>query len=251
MLLSLAGEHDGTLAADSAGSLELPLDGDVVVLELAYRDAGSRTPKTVVAVHADGSVVVPDADGAGDMHGRLAPTQLTSLLQEIVEEASVFELESDQIQQEVRDAADRSGRPWRVSDPALMLIRIRLRTREHEVRCPSVEIWHERFPGVESVARLCGVRRRLENVRAIVQVGGWDNAEELSELVNQELRRAFPEATPVTTSDLLMVRGRSPELRYVQFVTPPSTTGGQALMISVFEFPNQPARVRIVPLSGS
>jgi hypothetical protein len=238
-------------AADAANGPELPEDGSVAVLELAYQDAGRQTPETVVAVHADGSVIVRDPDGVGDQHGLMTEAQLVGLLHEIVDEASMFDLDSGRIQQDVRRAAERSGRPWRVSNPGVVLVRVRLRDRQHEVRCPAAEIWHERFPGVESITRLCRIRRRLENVRAIIQAGGWDHADKLSELVNRELKRAHPEARRVTPADLSMVRGRLPGPRFVQFVSSRSTSDGETLMISVIEFPNQPVRVTIAPLSGS
>lgn len=246
--LSVAGRSG---ASDAADGLELPDDGNVVVLELAYQDGGRGTPETAVAVHADGSIVVPDPDGTGEQHGRMTEAQLVRLLDDIVEDASVFDLDSAHIEQDVREAAAESGRPWRVTNPGVMLVRVRLRDRQHEVRCPAAEIWHERFPDVDSVARLCTIRRRLENVRAIVQAGGWDDAEKLSELANRELLRMHPDATPVTSEHLSMVRGRPPGPRFVQFVTAPSTSDGQTLMISVFEFPDQPLRVTIAPLTGS
>lgn len=250
-LLDLAGGNGWIAAADTVDGLELPSGADSIVLELAYRDAIDRRPETVVAVYADGSVVVPAADGTGETRGRLTRAQMSNLLHEIVTESSLLELESEPIMREVREAADRSGREWRVSDAAEMVVRVRLKNHSHEIRCPSVEIWHERFPDVESLAQLCIVRRRLENVRAIVQVGGWEQAAGLSEVANQELLRAFPDATPVNASNLTMVRGRASGMRYVQFVTAAAAANREPLMISVFEFPNQPARVRIAPFSGS
>ena len=251
VLLDLAGGNGRIAAADTVSGLELPTGTNPVVLELAYREPANRLPETVVAIYADGSVVVPNADGMDDTRGQLTRSQMSDVLHEIVTESSLFELESESIVREVRAAADRSGREWRISDAAELIVRVRLKNRTHEIRCPSVEIWHERFPDVESVTQLCTVRRRLENVRAIVQVGGWEHATGLSEVANLELLRVFPDATPVTASHLTMVRGRASGMRYVQFVTAATAADREPLMISVFEFPNQPTRVRIAPFSGS
>jgi hypothetical protein len=251
VLLGLLGGARRTLAAETGDHWPLPSDAEAVVLELAYQDAAGRRPAAVVTVQADGSVVAANGDESGELRGHLTQEQMTDLLREIIEESCVFELESGAVLRDVQDAANRTGRPWRAGDGGTMRVRVRLRDREHEVRCPSVEVLHERFPDVESLRRLCSIRRRLENVRAIVQVGGWENAEALSEQANRELLRSFPEATPVTARDLAMVRGHAPEMRYVQFVSRRSTSTGDPLIISMFEFSNQPAQITIAPLSGS
>lgn len=251
VLFSLLGGAHAMTAADTGERWPLPTDGGAVVLELTYQDAPRHALVPVVTVHADGSVVAANGEESAEVQGRLTREQLTELLREVIEESSVFELESGAVLRDVQNAANRSGRPWRTGAAGTMRVRVRLRDREHEVRCPSVEILHERFPDVESLAQLCAIRRRLENVRAIVQVGGWEQAEELSKQANRELLRAFPEAAPVTARDLTMVRGSSPEMRYVQFVSQRSTPAADPLIISMFEFSNQPARITIAPLSGS
>jgi hypothetical protein len=241
-------------AADRAGATSaLPDDPQAIVLELTFDDPSGSTPASpAVQVRADGRIIVPAGAGSGRaQYGELAAEELQQLLREVVETQQLLKFDSDAIAAAVEQAGRGSGRDWRIQDAATTVIRVRLKDIEHEVRCNAAELLLERFPEVEDLARLCAVQRRLQNVRAVVEVGGDEEAQRLAKLATDELRQGSTTGPEVTSRDLLHVRSSGDGLRQVQFrieSTPGKAGAGEVIMISIFESPEGPPRVSVTTL---
>lgn len=231
----------------------LPDDPQAIVLELTFEDATIAGPAApAVQIRGDGRVIVPaSTNGGRTQYGELSPGELQQLLREIVEQQQFLKCDGDAIAAAVELAGIRSGRDWRIQNAATTVIRLRLKNAEHEVRCNAAELLHERFPEVNDLARLCAVQRRLQNVKAVVEVGGPEEAQRLADLATDELRQDAATGPEVASRDLLHVRSSGDGLRQVQFrIESMPENGGEAeiIMISVFESPESPPRVSVTIL---
>jgi hypothetical protein len=232
---------------------DLPDDPQTIVLALTFEEATDAAPATpAVQVRADGRVIVPAGAGGGRaLYGKLTAEELQQLLREIVETQQFLQCDSDVIATAVERAGRRSGRDWRIQNAATTVIRLQLEDTEHKVRGNAAELLLERFPEVDDLARLCAVQRRLQNVRAVVEAGGAEEAQRLAELATDELRQGSVTGPEVTSRDLLHVRDSGDGLRQVQFrleSTPEDGGAAEIIMISIFESPEAPPRISVTTL---
>jgi hypothetical protein len=253
VLLLLCGCAGAAADDHPATTYPLPDDPETIVLELALDDSAGAAPASpAVQIRADGRVVVPAGSGSGRaLYGELTADQLQLLLREIVETQQFLECDSDDVAAAIEQAGRRSGRDWRIQNAAATVIRLRLKDTEHEVRCNAAELLLERFPEVDGLARLCAVQRRLQNVRALVEVGGEEEGQRLAALATDELRQGAATGPEVTSRDLLHVRSSGDGLRQVQFrMESVPENGGEAeiIMITIFESPEAPPRVSVTTL---
>jgi hypothetical protein len=104
----------------------------------------------------------------------------------------------------------------------------------------------ERFPGIPELEDLFAVQQRLQNVKAVVQVGGPAEAQRLARLANRRLA-AEPAAGELSMRDLQLVRDSGDGLRYVQFYrSGREQRDGAALLVSVVETPHAPPGVSVM-----
>ena len=237
--------------ADSAYAL--PDDPEAIVLELTFEESSTTAPATpAVQIRADGRVIVPaSSTGGRAQYGELTADELQDLLGEIMETQQFLKCDSDAIAAAIEQAGRQSRRDWRIQNAATSVIHVRLKDAEHEVRCNAAELLHERFPDVDDLARLCDVQRRLQNVKAVVEVGGAEEAQRLADLATDELRQSAANGPDVASRDLLYVRDSGDGLRQVQFrieSTPESGGEAEVIMVSIFESPESPPRVSVTTL---
>jgi hypothetical protein len=219
---------------------------------LAAADRAGAPPAVAVSILADGTVLVPDPqDAARSLRGRLSPEELQALLSEVVDTQRLLECDTEALSRSLQNASRQTGLAWRIPLADTTVIRVRRHGRRHEVRCPAAELLEERFPGVEDLRRLCRVQRRLQNIRLVVLVGGPREAERLTAMANQELRRRGVDGVELTPSDLQQVLGDGDGFRFVQFQrceTESPQEGEAQCLVSITETPDGPPRVSVTPL---
>jgi hypothetical protein len=233
-------------------------DGQPPILELSFIEAdrlNQSVPRIVVSIHADGTVLIPDAaDDAPPLRGRLSRERLSKLLDDVIETDRILDCETRRIEEALTRESRRTGLAWRVPGAAATLITVRWQGRTHDVRCPAAELLEARFSTIDELHRLCAVQRRLQNVKCLVQAGGVDAAERLAALANRELRSRSERPLSVTVDDLQLVRSSGDGLRYAQFVVSGNAAEGDARplqMVSVMESPGANPRVSVTSIPPS
>jgi hypothetical protein len=218
----------------------------------AATDHAGAPTAVAVSILADGTVLVPDPQNAGrPLRGRLSPEELRTLLSEVVDTQRILECDTETLSRSLQNASRQTGLAWRVPLADTTVIRVRHHGQRHEVRCPAAELLEERFPGVEDLRRLCRVQRRLQNIRLVVLVGGPREAERLTVIANQELRRRGVAGVELTSSDLQQVLGGGDGFRFVQFQRCEAKAphkGETQCLVSITETPDGPPRVSVTPL---
>lgn len=240
-------------AQDAEAVLALPADPQTIVMELAFEEPENAGVAERVTIRADGEIALTGGTlQSKSVTGRLTAEDLQSLLQEVVHTSRILDCETEAIAAAVEREGRRSGRDWRIRNAATTVIRIRLKDVEHEIRCPAAELLVERFPGIDQLERLCTVQRRLQNVRAVTEVGGAEEAERLAKIAAAEWSSDSGMAQQVSSRELLHVRDAGDGLRQVQFRIdpPPAEDGsiGESVVITIFETPKTLPRVSITPL---
>jgi hypothetical protein len=240
---------------EAAGPDKAPAD-DAPILELAFvraaTDRAGAPPAVAVSILTDGTVLVPDPQDPGrPLRGRLSPEELQALLSEVVDTQRIFECDTEALSRSLQNASRQTGLAWRVPLADTTVIRVRHDGQEHEVRCLAAELLEERFPGVDDLRRLCRVQRRLQNIGLVVLVGGPREAERLTAVANQELRRRGVAGVELTSSDLQQVLGGGDGFRFVQFqrCEPQAPHEGETqCLVSITETPDGPPRVSVTTL---
>lgn len=242
------------VAADS--SWALPDDPRTVVIEL--RVAEQRPLSSTVAAHTrvlriqrSGDVVLRDSGAKADIGGSLTESELHDLLKDIIDHQRMLELHTNLLAQRLSAEAGRTGKDWRVRNAPVVSVRIALAGQTHSFDCPTPELLRTRFPEMQELTRVCAILHRLQNVAAVAQVGGLEEAERLAALAMAELKRQNGPDVRITPRDLLHVRGEAGDLRQVQFVVDPELSGqqGSPLHISVMESSGAAPRVSMTPVT--
>ncbi|SFJ37373.1 hypothetical protein [Planctomicrobium piriforme] len=225
--------------------IALPDDPSAAVVELWYVQNG-QLKEPEVAVFASGRVRVNVGDGS--LWGDLTPAELQSLLTDLLNRDGIAALRTEAIQTEIEAASTRTGLSCVIDQSGDTIIRIRTATTVYRVDGHAVGLLAARFPEVASLQQLYAAQRRLENVRAVVMVGGPAAAERLAKLAQSQIQVNHSEHLEVTPQNLSMVRSLADGTRFCQFLIPcvredrPSDR-----VISVFECPGEAPRVSVLP----
>lgn len=237
-------------AGPPGASVALPANPRAAVIELEFegqsRVAVSRA--AFLRIEADGMVHAPDPSGAArTIVGRLSSDELQALLRELIVTDGLFTLQSRELLTAIEDQGRRTRLEWRIADADTTVLRVVLADRSHEVRCAGVSLLCERFPKLASLQQLGAAQRRLQNIAAVVQVGGHEEAERLAKLATRELRSQDERAPLVTPRDLTFVRASRDGLRYAQFDASARWNGAESehLIVSVVETPREAPRISV------
>lgn len=231
-----------TIACAGDPQLELPLDPRQAVIEFSYVD-GQQPPQLEVAVFANGRIWV--RVGEGSIWGEMSAAEVQGLVRELLETHCLAETTTDLVQSRLEQASRSTGLTCRVANAGDTLVRIQTKDREYVCRGHAVGLLSHRFPQVECVQKLAAAQRRLENVRAVVLVGGRENAERLAGLARRQVESEFGESVAVSCEHLATVRSFADGGRYCQFILP--SPGRPDRIVSLFESPGEAPRVSVVP----
>ncbi len=204
-----------TLPTLAGHAVELPDDPNAVVLSMDFR--GGRVPRIsddpTVSIFADGRVAMPRIYAHDRSYAdRISISELRELLRFTLEEVRF--LDYDEAVVAARRAAIPGEAQW-------------IHAPHHE----STEIALA-LPGVAKTVRYVGLsprpklaetqafvalRERIEQIMAIAQLGGREEAREWVALANQKLAIEAPDAAPLTLTDLISGTIRTDGSLFVQF----------------------------------
>jgi len=242
-------------AADSEWSL--PTNPDTLVLELRITETGPNSgervpPATLLQIARNGRFVGVDSVTQAEVAGRLGESELRNLVSQIVDQQRIRELRTDDLVKRLSAESARLGKEWRVRNASVVRVRVWLAAGVHTFECPCPELLRTRFPEMKELVRVCSILHRLQNIAAVAQAGGPEEAKRLAALANAELKRQNGSPVQVTSGDLTCVRGKAGDLRQMQFVIDPELNGeqGRAVHISLMESPSAAPRVSLTTVAS-
>jgi len=116
------------------------------------------------------------------------------------------------------------------------------RLLEIDSRCPAVGLLSRRFSQVRDLQDLAAIQARLQNIVAISEVGGFQEAERLAQEGTAQLQQDQPRAAPFTVRELAMVRSLPDGAQFVQFYR---DSAPQPTIVAVTRFPESTRRVSV------
>lgn len=231
--------------ASATDSISLPQDPAVPVVELWYIDHGQvRSPE--IAIFASGRVQV--RLGEGMLWGEMKRDQVTALVGALLTSDHLASITTSQIDQAIATESIRTGLSAEIHGAADTIIRIRTSAGMYRVDGHAVGVLSNRFPAVECLQSLYSAQCRLENVRAVVMVGGVPSAERLARLAQAQLQAEMGEQVTVGLENLSCVHSLTDGTRCCQFLVPaPPGSDAAPRIISLFESPGEAPRVSVLP----
>lgn len=196
------------LLAGAAFAVDLPKDPKAVVL--SYEEVGGYGPVRTrkgpfLSVLADGTVrVLPLQKGAKDLELKLTGAELQELMRFVVEKHRFFEFD----EKKTLAAMGRKGAI--IMDASSTVIAVKTKDKAKQARFYALTWAARQHPKVRALQDLDAIGQRLVNLMAVVRAGGWKKAAAYLALANAELRKAHPQAKPLTAGDLVWT-GRHPD----------------------------------------
>lgn len=223
----------------------LPADPSVPVVELWYVEGGQlRSPE--ITVFAGGRVQV--RVGEGTLWGELSPEQVQDLVRKLLTCDQLAHLRTEGIDRELAVQSQRTGLSREIQGAADTIIRVRTALGTYRVDGHAVGLLCTRFPEAQGLQHLYSAQRRLENLRAIVMVGGVPAAERLARMAEARLLAESGEAIQVSKENLTCVHSLNDGTRCLQFVVPaPQGSQTAPRIVSLFESPGESPRVSVLP----
>ncbi len=229
--------------ADEA--IALPTDPGTPVVELWYVDRGVlREPE--VAIFASGRVRISVGNGA--LWGELDQEIIRNLVSSLLLKDGLKSLRTEAVQAELESESARTGLSCSIKEAGDTIIRVHTATGVYRIDGHAVGLLATRFPNCQSVQRLYSAQSRLENIRAIIMVGGPDAALRLAKVAQLQIQTTHGETINVTPENLVNVRSLADGTRFCQFVVQDqSRPAVSPRVISVFESPGEIPRVSVLP----
>jgi RNA polymerase sigma factor (sigma-70 family) len=161
---------EGDATKDQKKDILLPKDPKAVVIyfDLRHGNAVEADRPPVLAIHADGKVVITDPTGAAkNVEGKLTAKELQDLMRFVVVDRKFYASSNNDVQtalmNAVRDAGLAFANGIDLRAPVTHLS-IYTRDKDQEVSCPSLEFCAGRYPKCESVVRLFQIQERLDKL---------------------------------------------------------------------------------------
>lgn len=231
----------------SAGPVELPEDPAVPVAELWYVQGGQLS-EPEVAVFANGRVRVSVGDGS--LWGELPPQLVQTLVSSLLDQDGLRSLTTTQMQAEIHAASQKMGLSCQIEHAGDTIIRVQTRDGSYRVDGHAVGLLSTRFPDVVCLQHYYAAQNRLENIRAIVMVGGPEAAENIAKLARSQIQRVQGEQIEIHVGHLAIVRAMADGSRYCQFQIPasgPVPRPHSPRIISIIEAPGEVPQVSVLP----
>lgn len=182
------------------------------LVRLEFVDAvrgGGQEVRLCVSIDDGGVVQWCEPGETQPRRGEIGDEQQAELLQEIVENLDIDSLETDTIWTEIVAEGRRTGLSPHIEGAGATRITVMAPDTDGAVvvECPACRLLATRYPSVESLQRFARCQCRLENLRAIMQVGGFDESRRLTDLANVWLTEQGHAGNPLTCRELCFVRG--------------------------------------------
>jgi len=175
-----------------AAPIALPADPQAIVLLWDSQrgdDLPRRGAEPLLTIRADGTAVVTDPYGPGKtIQTRLTATQLNDLLRFAIQKQQFFQLDERQL-----------GIPETKAGRLATMLQIQADGQERALRCTDLA---RQAQQTEAAQHLLAVQHRLERLITWIHAGEEPGVTAALRLANDRLRQEFPEAPPLTASDL-------------------------------------------------
>ncbi|WP_437224393.1 hypothetical protein SH661x_003611 [Planctomicrobium sp. SH661] len=235
----------GNVSVQGADAIALPEDPSVPVAELWYVQDGLLGPPEV-AIFANGRVQV--RVGQGSLWGDLSREQLESLINCLLKRDHLSELNSAELENAIKAESIRTGLSSDIRGAADTIIRVRTAKAVYRVDGHAVGLLCTRFPNIEGLQDLYAAQRRMENIRAVIMVGGAPAAERLAQVAQSKLLSESGERIAVGSENLSCVHSLTDGTLCCQFVVPSQdSVDAPPRIISLFESPGEAPRVSVLP----
>lgn len=179
--------------------------------------------RPVITIDDDGLVRWSES-GLGEEHqARISDEHKTAVLGELVEALQLDEIDSREMWEEIVSEGSRTGLSPQIPGAGITRITVRLPEADEQsenevvVECPACHLLATRYPEVESLQRFARCQAVLENLRAVMQLGGFDEAERLTEQANAFLQLQGRDDQPLTHRELSFVRRLPDGAKFVTF----------------------------------
>lgn len=210
-----------TLAEDKAKkTYKLPKDPKATVISFDFK--GGFTPRRLKAepalsILADGTVQMPDRFGfSKDVSGKISQKELQALLRFAIEENKFFSFDAAKVKEKVKKAS--VGRPIaRVADAPSSVIEIKLAGKSHKASYYALGLAANQFKTVAELQQLFAIQKRLNVLMNLTRLGGEKGLKAALKHANDELKKKYPKAKPLTADDLRSVNIRKDGKKTVSF----------------------------------
>ncbi len=176
------------------------------------RGAG-HVARPCVSVDDAGVVRWNEAGEVEPRQAAISDEQQAELMRELVESLDIGSLDSDEMWREIVAEGLRVGLSPNIEGAGITRITVSLSDAadpsrgEVVVECPACQLLATRYPAVESLQRFAKCQTLLENLRAVMQLGGFEESQRLTELANAHLAGLGHAGEPLCCRDLRFVRG--------------------------------------------
>lgn len=190
---------------------------------LDARDGAGFVVSTVISIESDGLVRWSEPGLAETRQARIDVEHKNAVIEELVESLRIDEIDSEEMWDEIVREGGRTGLSPRIQGAATTRIFVKLPAGDSEeeseivVECPACHLLATRYPEVESLQRFAQCQVVLENLRAVMQVGGFDESQHLAEQANDYLGSLGVVRDPLTCRDLRFVRSLPGGARFATF----------------------------------
>lgn len=213
------------------------------LLRLTFVEPGRAPHPTPALEMTDlGAIRIDRGDGTLVEAPPLPRAELSRLIGEIVRTHRLLEIDSRSLAFQLDEVSRATGLSAQIPGAAATVVEFTWEGRSHRVECPAVGLLSRRFPQVRDLQDLAAVQGRLQNLVAISQVGGLQEAERLAREGTVQLQHDQPRATPLTVRDLAMVRTLPDGAQFVQFYR---DTTPQPTIVGMTRFPESARRVSV------
>lgn len=192
----------------------LPQEKDAVVIRFDVL-GGLTVPRIsaepIMSILADGRVKIPACyKGQKPFEGKISPAELQELLRFAIDQQKFFEHDIKKIEEKLAKRENVIPPP---TDSVTTTIRIHAGGREHEA---SYSGYNPRTDP-EEFKRLAALHQRLEQVKAVVQMGGKEKIAEYLKDANARLKESYPEVSPLGLEHFTQAAQRNDGSRSVEF----------------------------------
>lgn len=216
------------------------------LLRLTFVEPGPQGPQAAppatLEVTGEGLVRIGSSDGSMTDAPPLPRAELSRFVDEIIRTHRLLEIDSRSLAFQIDEAGRSTGLSSQIPGAAATVVEFAWEGRLHRVECPAVGLLSRRFPQVRDLQDLAAIQARLQNLVAISQVGGLQQAEQLAQEGTAQLQQEQPRAAPFTVRELAMVRTLPDGAQFVQFYR---ESAPQPTIVAVTRFPESTRRVSV------
>ena len=200
--------------------IELPKDPTTPVITLDFQGGGilRKNQEPHLVIRADGTVTVGDPYGVGSrIETRIPVAEVQALLRFAIRDQHFFDFDDAKVKAAIAEIQKKKGIATRVTGASSTIVRIKTAVKEHEAKYYALSTVANQYKEVKELGQLLAVEQRLSRVKNEAIAGGSAEVVKLLTLANEHLRKEFPDAQPLTPSDLQSARWQGEDTLIVSF----------------------------------